>query len=142
MYYFAYGSNLSHEQMKKRCPGSTFAEGALLKGYKRVFDGGDSKIWKSCTANLLPSKTGEVWGALYRVSDGDMNNLDAIEGGEEYFPEKVTVRTITGTVFQAKLYRSQSHNICFPGSEYLAVMEQGIRDCQLNDYKKLIISSS
>lgn len=142
MYYFAYGSNLSHKQMKERCPSSTFIEGALLKSYKRVFDGGDSKIWKSCTANLLPSKTGKVWGAIYDVSDADLQKLDAIEGDEEYFSEEVTVKTISGNVLPAKLYRSRSYNVCLPGSEYLAVMEQGIRDCQLNDYKKLIIPSS
>ena len=39
MLYFAYGSNLSHENMKKRCKDSYFIKPINLKGYSLTFRG-------------------------------------------------------------------------------------------------------
>ena len=36
-YYFAYGSNMSYEQMKERCPDSKYVGVARLNGYKLDF---------------------------------------------------------------------------------------------------------
>ena len=38
MFYFSYGSNLNHNQMKEvRCKGSLFIEPYILNGYKLIF---------------------------------------------------------------------------------------------------------
>ena len=37
MLYFAYGSNLSHQQMKGRCTESKYVQAHILKGYKLIF---------------------------------------------------------------------------------------------------------
>ncbi len=39
MLYFAYGSNLSHENMKKRCKDSYFIKAIDLKDYSLTFRG-------------------------------------------------------------------------------------------------------
>ena len=39
MLYFAYGSNLNHFQMKRRCKDSIFLKKYELKGYKLNFRG-------------------------------------------------------------------------------------------------------
>ena len=36
-YYFAYGSNLHHSQMKKRCPKCRFIKKHILHGYQLTF---------------------------------------------------------------------------------------------------------
>jgi len=37
MLYFAYGSNLNHEQMQERCKDSKYIKNVFLKGYKLSF---------------------------------------------------------------------------------------------------------
>ena len=36
-YYFAYGSNLHHAQMKRRCPKCKYIKKYILKGYQLTF---------------------------------------------------------------------------------------------------------
>ena len=37
MLYFAYGSNLNHQQMKNRCDGAKYLKPYILKDYKLCF---------------------------------------------------------------------------------------------------------
>ena len=37
MLYFAYGSNMLFDQMRERCPSSTFVCAAALDGYRLAF---------------------------------------------------------------------------------------------------------
>ena len=37
MLYFAYGSNLNHNQMNNRCDGAKYIKKHILKGYKLCF---------------------------------------------------------------------------------------------------------
>ena len=37
MLYFAYGSNLNHQQMENRCDGAKYLKSYTLKGYKLCF---------------------------------------------------------------------------------------------------------
>ena len=37
MLYFAYGSNLNHQQMENRCDGAKYFKSHTLKGYKLCF---------------------------------------------------------------------------------------------------------
>ena len=37
MLYFAYGSNLNHSQMERRCVGSKYIKNYILKDYKLIF---------------------------------------------------------------------------------------------------------
>ena len=39
MLYFAYGSNLHHQQMKRRCKDSRFIKKIILKDYTLTFRG-------------------------------------------------------------------------------------------------------
>ena len=51
-YYFAYGSNMNHKQMKSRCPDSHFLKRAYLEGYKFAYDG-YSKTRNGAVANII-----------------------------------------------------------------------------------------
>lgn len=55
MYYFGYGSNINHEQMKIRCPNAKFIKKVFLKNYKFVYDG-YSKSHKGAVDCNLPEK--------------------------------------------------------------------------------------
>jgi len=66
MYYFAYGSNMNHKQMKLRCPGSKFKKKVYLAGYKFVYDG-YSNTWNGPVGNIIKSKNSKVWGGLFKI---------------------------------------------------------------------------
>lgn len=82
--YFAYGSNLSIEQMalrtKRLYTGDLSPRRALLPGYRLAFNmlGDDGLIY----ANVMPDGDG-VLGVLYQCDDHALELLDRFEGGYE-----------------------------------------------------------
>ena len=77
--YFAYGSNLSQEQMLARCPSAEVVGVARLPGYRLAF-AGFSQAWGGAVATVLRAPAAYVPGILYRVSGEDLARLDAFEG--------------------------------------------------------------
>lgn len=69
--YFAYGSNLHHNQFKARCPASAKGEPFKLDGFKLVF--------KGC-ADIIPAEGRTVSGATYRITARCEAALDRYEG--------------------------------------------------------------
>lgn len=61
MYYFAFGSNMNHKQMKERCPNSKFIKRVYLENYKFVYDG-YSYTRRGPVANIVESQEEIVWG--------------------------------------------------------------------------------
>ena len=73
IYYFAYGSNLHHLQMKRRCPKCRYIKKYILRDYQLTFRnrGGWADIEK---------KVGKkVYGALYVISKCAEKRLDKYE---------------------------------------------------------------
>ena len=62
MLYFAYGSNLHHFQMKRRCKDSIFLKKINLKDFKLTFRS------KYRAADIEPKKNSIVPGALFEIS--------------------------------------------------------------------------
>jgi gamma-glutamylcyclotransferase (GGCT)/AIG2-like uncharacterized protein YtfP len=79
MYYFAYGSNLSHKQMLKRCPDAKPKFKATLPDHKLIF-AGRSRRWNGGVASIKPAKGEEVVGAIYEISEQCLSSLDIYEG--------------------------------------------------------------
>ena len=73
MLYFAYGSNLNHFQMKRRCKDSFFLKKFELKGYRLNFRS------KYRVADIEKKKNFSVQGALYQLSKSDEKKLDLYE---------------------------------------------------------------
>jgi gamma-glutamylcyclotransferase (GGCT)/AIG2-like uncharacterized protein YtfP len=82
MMYFAYGSNLNWEQMKQRCPDCFPVARATLKGWKLQFRG---------PLDIEPDARSEVHGAVFSISEDDLEALDQYEG----FPNCYTRKTVT-----------------------------------------------
>ena len=102
-YYFAYGSNLVIEQMKRRCP--SFAahpavQGrAVLPGYRLAYPVMSHGDWGGGVAGLEPAGPDEaVHGVVYEVDDAALAALDQYEdvAGGLYRREAVTVRLDDG----------------------------------------------
>ena len=75
-YYIAYGSNLSVEQMKLRCPTAKAVGITGLKDWQLVFR----------THATIERKAGaEVPAAVWEITDEDERNLDLYEGCPAYY---------------------------------------------------------
>ena len=128
MLYFAYGSNLNHFQMKRRCKDCIFLKKYEIKGYKLNFWG------KYRSADIEKKKNSIVQGALYEISKSDENKLDVYEDFPvlykkmyfNYYNKKVMTYIMSNkTVFR------------YPTEKYLNTIKQGYKDCKL-DKKNLI----
>lgn len=134
--YFAYGSNLSHEQMKQRCPESKFIGRAILKNYKLIYDGyGPHR--HGAVANILPQVGELVWGGLFELSQNDLNNLDKFEGYPNIYNRKeVSVENDRNDIIEKVfIYYKKSEAQGIPSQEYQDIIVKGAEECGLpQDY--------
>jgi gamma-glutamylcyclotransferase (GGCT)/AIG2-like uncharacterized protein YtfP len=123
MLYFAYGSNLNHFQMKRRCKDSIFLKKINLNGFKLTFRS------KYRAADIEQKKNSKVQGALFKISKSDEKKLDVYEDYPNlykkiyfyYYSKKVmTYSIVDKTPFK------------FPTERYLNVVKQGYKDCDLD----------
>ena len=73
MLYFAYGSNLHHFQMKRRCKDSIFLKKIKLKDFRLTFRS------KYRAADIEPKKNSIVPGGLFEISKSDEKKLDVMK---------------------------------------------------------------
>ena len=67
---FAYGSNLNHFQMKKRCKDSFFLKKIVLRNFNLTFRS------KYRVADIEPKKNSIVYNALFEISKKNEKKLD------------------------------------------------------------------
>jgi gamma-glutamylcyclotransferase (GGCT)/AIG2-like uncharacterized protein YtfP len=87
--YFAYGSNMKSERLKKRAPSATSKGIAYLPKKRLVFN----KISTdgSGKANIVEDPKSLVWGVLFEIKIQEMDRLDKNEAG--YQRMNVNVKT-------------------------------------------------
>ena len=123
MLYFAYGSNLHHFQMKKRCKDSFFLKKINLKNFRLTFRS------KYRAADIEFKKRSLVPGALFEISKSDEKKLDVYEDypvlyGKYYFKyygKKVMTYTMT-----------KKTPFTFPTETYLNIVKRAYKDCKLD----------
>ncbi len=123
MLYFAYGSNLNHYQMKKRCKDSKFLKNFDLKGFKLTF----RSIYRA--ADIEIKKDSIVTGALFEISKNDEKKLDLYED----FP--TLYKKLYFTYNNKKVmtyYMVRKSPFMYPRELYLNTIKQGYKDCKLN----------
>ena len=122
MLYFAYGSNLHHFQMKRRCKDSIFIKKINLKDFRLTFRS------KYRAADIEPKKNSIVPGGLFEISKNDEKKLDVYEDFPIlykkhyffYYQKKV----MTYTMVNKSPFR-------YPTERYLNIVKQGYKDCEL-----------
>ena len=125
MLYFAYGSNLNHFQMKRRCKDSVFLKKINLTNFKLNFRS------KYRAADIEPKKNSIVPGALFEISKSDEKKLDVYEDYSvlykkyyfTYYGKKVMTYTMTKKTLFA-----------YPTERYLNVIKRGYKDCNLDNH--------
>ena len=122
-YYFAYGSNLHHLQMKKRCPNCKYIKKIILYNYNLTFRS------KYGVADIEKKKGKKVYGALYIISKVAEKRLDVYE---EY-----------PTLYKKMYFKYQSKKVMTyvmpkksklvpPTTRYINIIKQGYKDCKIN----------
>tara|TARA_Y100000746_G_C15195955_1_gene323398 strand:+ start:156 stop:563 length:408 start_codon:yes stop_codon:yes gene_type:complete len=123
MLYFAYGSNLNHFQMKRRCKDSKFIKKYKIKNYRLNFRS------KYRAADIEKKKNSIVPGALYEISKSDEKKLDIYED----FP--ILYKKIYFKYYNRKIMSyimTKKSVFRYPTEKYLNVIKQGYKDCDLN----------
>ena len=131
MLYFAYGSNLHHVQMKRRCKESFFLKKINLKNFKLTFRS------KYRAADIEPKKNSIVQGGLFEISKSDEKKLDVYEDFphlyKKYYFLYYGKKVMTYTMVKKTQFR-------YPTERYLNVIKRGYKDCKLNNkYLKLAL---
>ena len=128
MLYFAYGSNLHHFQMKRRCKDSIFLKKINLKDFKLTFRS------KYRAADIEKKKNSIVPGGLFEISKSDEKKLDVYED----FPN--LYKKIYFSYYNKKVMTyimNHKTEFRFPTERYLNIVKQGYKDCGLD--KKFLI---
>jgi len=130
MLYFAYGSNLNHFQMKRRCKDSVFLKRYELKGYKLNFRS------KYRAADIEKKRQSIVQGALFEISKSDEKKLDVYEDFPNLYA-KVYFKYYNKKVMTYIMNKKTKFR--YPTERYLNVVKRGYKDCKL-DMKYLKIA--
>jgi len=132
MLYFAYGSNLHHFQMKKRCKDSSFIKKINLKDFRLTFRS------KYRAADIEPKKKSLVEGALFEISKNDEKKLDLYEDYptlyKKYYFTYYGKKVMTYTMVNKTAFM-------YPTERYLNVILQGYNDCKIDKHnlKKILL---
>ena len=123
MLYFAYGSNLNHLQMQKRCKDSIFLKKINLKNFKLTFRS------KYRAADIESKKNSIVPGALFEISKSDEKELDIYEDYpvlyKKYYFTFYGKKVMTYTMTKKTSFK-------FPTERYLNIVKRGYKDCELD----------
>tara|TARA_B100000787_G_scaffold39965_1_gene28369 strand:+ start:1250 stop:1654 length:405 start_codon:yes stop_codon:yes gene_type:complete len=122
MLYFAYGSNLHHFQMKRRCKDSVFLKKINLKDFKLTFRS------RYRAADIEKKKNSVVQGALFEISRSDEKKLDIYEDYPilykkyyfTYYGKKVMTYVMV-----------KKTSFMYPTERYLNIIKRGYNDCDL-----------
>ena len=124
MLYFAYGSNLNHFQMKRRCKDSIFIKKINLKGYVLNFRS------KYRAADIEKKNNSIVPGGLYEISKSDEKKLDLYEDYPILY-KKMYFFYYNKKVMTYIMPIKSSFK--YPTERYLNVIKRGYKDCGLNN---------
>ena len=130
MLYFAYGSNLNHNQMKNfRCKGSIYLRNFFLKDYELSFCH-PNKLNKFGYANLINKKGSNTAGAIWEITKKHEEILDDYE----QFPN----------IYQKDFFYLEKEKVMFyimkkyyfkkPPKSYIDVINEGYKDCNINSF--------
>ena len=123
IYYFAYGSNLHHVQMKKRCPKCRFIKKYTLNNYQLTFRS------KYGAADIERKVGKKVYGALYIISKCAEKKLDNYEEYPTLY-KKIYFKYNRKKVMTYTMRRKTK--LVPPKTHYLNIIKQGYKDCKLN----------
>jgi len=123
IYYFAYGSNLHHLQMKKRCPKCRYIKKFVLNNFELTFRN------KGGWADIQRKNNKKVYGGLYIISKFAESRLDKYEDYPIIY-KKMYFKYKSNKVMTYTMVRKTK--LVSPTNRYLNIVKQGYKDCKIN----------
>ena len=87
--YFGYGSNLWKEQMRLRCPSSTYKGVGRLQNYRWIINERGYANVVSSKPSSSSSPQEDVYGLIYSLNASDERSLDRNEGVPHVYGKKM-----------------------------------------------------
>lgn len=128
IFYFAYGSNMDVERIKKRCPDAKKISNGTLHNWKAFFDeNGVASIKKT------KEKT-HVNGVVWEIKKSDIKILDKKEGVKkhEYKEDHVNIETPNGTK-KCLVYIALTKKEGKPKKYYKKLIKTGEKENKIKD---------
>ena len=120
--YFAYGSNITLEQMAHRCPDAQIVGPVTLENYELQFRG-------SGFATVAPKKGSTVHGLVWKLTPNCEQSLDRYEGyPRHYTKQTVTVKDAAGNEIPVMVYimaEPYCRQPALPSPYYYRVIQRG-----------------
>ena len=128
MFYFAYGSNLNHHQMKNiRCVGSKYLKSFFLKDFKMIFSH-PNELNKFGYANIVRKKGSKVAGAIWDITKDHEKILD----NYEQFPNIYQKEHFYLEEKKIMFYIMQKYFVKNPPNSYIDTINKGYEDCNVD----------
>ncbi len=128
MFYFAYGSNLNHHQMKNiRCVGSKYLKSFFLKDFKMIFSH-PNKLNKFGYANIVRKIGSKVAGAIWEITKDHEKILD----NYEQFPNIYQKEHFYLEEKKIMFYIMQKYFVKNPPNSYIDTINKGYEDCNVD----------
>lgn len=115
-YYIAYGSNLSEEQMARRCPTATIVGTAILENWRLLFNG---------PASIERKQGYQVPVLIWDIQPEDERSLDRYEGYPSYYRKEMLKVKVKDQIIDAMVYIMNTNKESQPGQFYYDVLDKG-----------------
>jgi gamma-glutamylcyclotransferase (GGCT)/AIG2-like uncharacterized protein YtfP len=147
-FYFAYGSNLDINQMKKRCIADPkFLSIGYLPGHRLTFSQ-YFEPWGGGIANVVETPKSKVWGVIYELSREALEQLDAHEGyyGEDssdYTRTQHMTITPEGQRYLTWVYTLKRKDVDFipPSQRYMNIIKDAAKAFGFPESYRLYLDS-
>ncbi len=123
IYYAAYGSNLSMEEMKERCPSAIALGVSYLHGYELIFK-------KYLT--IEPNDKKEVPIAIWKITSLDEKRLDEYEDYPNLYRKEYLEVVLNDKTIHVLVYIMIKGEKMHPTEEYFHTCLNGYKDFGLN----------
>lgn len=144
-YYFAFGSNMSTEQLKKRDMNILEAIPASINNYELAFNKKAHNVSGKTFANIVPKINSVVEGILYLTDEKSIENLDSYEAHpRHYIRKEMDIITKSGLTIKAWVYIANPKQIGEgkPDKNYLNKLLAGKDFLSEAYYQKLSLFST
>ena len=126
--YFAYGSNLNHAQMARRCPDAEFMGTGYIEDYTLVFKGMHKGV-----ADIIPCPKSRVPVGVWRISCADERSLDIYEGYPTLYGKRKIYADFGGDKLCGMVYiMARDYPLKMPFEDYFNKILDGYLDCGID----------
>ena len=116
--YFAYGSNMDEEQMKKRCKSADLVGIGVINDHKLVFNR-KGTYRPGGVASVEPKDGERVYGIIWKIDLDDLFGLDETEDPNAYKRITMTCHDMRGEKYDCQVYQAFPQGVFEPDQNYL-----------------------